>query len=64
MMISEDKIKEWLEEVESDTRLNYPPADVRINAPLAIEQITLKERSRTLRRVLGLPLKDFPRKDV
>ncbi len=43
-----------LHEAEKDERLWYKPADVFINAPLALIQVELKAVCRTLRDVLGL----------
>ncbi len=55
-MISEKAIQIWLKNVESDDRLHYEPANVFVNAPLALEQLRMETMSDTLRRVLGLPL--------
>jgi len=39
-------------EVEADPRFHYKPADVHINAPLALEQVALKVRHRCAQQVL------------
>lgn len=48
------EIKARLKEIESDERLHYPPADVQINAPLALIRVDLKAERRILRWILGL----------
>lgn len=52
-----NNLKEFLlseiAEVENDERYHYPPADVWINAPLALEQVALKTKIATLKKVLS-----------
>ncbi len=40
--------------IEGDERLHYPPANVAINAPLALIQVQLEATQATLRWVLKL----------
>jgi hypothetical protein len=37
--------------IDKDTRYHYPPADIRINAPLAIIQVGLDVEMKTLKAV-------------
>lgn len=46
-------IKEKIEEVEKDDRYQRPPADVSINAFLALVQVALKTKRTTLKEVLN-----------
>lgn len=43
-----DFIREEIARVSADERLSYPPADVTINAPLALIQVALKSRIQAL----------------
>ena len=47
-----DRIRERLDEIESDERLGYEKAPVQINAPLAMIQTELKAKQNVLRWVL------------
>lgn len=51
-MKTEEQIRKRLTEIEADVRLNYKPADVEINAPLALVQTYLETASANLRWVL------------
>lgn len=51
-MKTKKEIEAKLKKVESDERLNYPPADVFSNAPLALTQVALKNQRDTLKWVL------------
>lgn len=51
-MKAEKEIRARLAKIESDERLGYPCADVHINAPLALIQISLESASALLRWVL------------
>lgn len=51
-MKNEKKIKEKLEELKKDERVNYPPANVFSNAPLALIQVELDAKIKTLEWVL------------
>lgn len=54
-----ESVRERLTEIESDNRLDYEPADVEVNAPLALIQTSLKAQRDTLRWVLDeLTLED------
>jgi hypothetical protein len=53
-MRTEDILKARLAEVEADGRLHYPPADVRIDAPLALDQLCMETEAATLRWVLNM----------
>ena len=44
-------IKQRLEELRSDERLTYPPASCFENAPLALQQVSLKARIGELERI-------------
>jgi hypothetical protein len=54
-MKTKPEIQKMLKEVEEDERLYYPAADVFSNAPLALIQVGLANRSDVLRDVLGMP---------
>jgi hypothetical protein len=53
-MKTEDEIKEKLEELEGDERLHYKPAQVQINAPLALLQVGLETGVNALRWALDM----------
>lgn len=55
-MKTKPEIEAMLAEVEKDERLHYAPAQVGINAPLALVQVELMTRARTLRDILDLPI--------
>ncbi len=57
------EMKAKLEEIESDERLNYPPAHLEVNGPLAIEQITAKSKASALRWCLGLSTRRYHGED-
>lgn len=59
-MKNADAITAKLAELKSDMRLTYPPANIQINAPLALCQIEAETKIRTLEWVLGLPFSKFP----
>jgi hypothetical protein len=48
-----EAIKAEIAKIEADKRLHYPSANVQINAPLALIQLTLETRRDALRWVLG-----------
>ena len=48
------RIKEEIAEIEADERYSYPPADVFINAPLALIQVELKARRNAFKTVLEM----------
>ena len=48
----QNKLMDIIAEVEGDERHHYPPADVRINAPLALIQVDLAARKRTALEVM------------
>lgn len=56
-----NNIKLWIVkqigEIERDERYHYEPADVFINAPLALIQVDLKSRMRTLKQALAVLMK-------
>jgi hypothetical protein len=52
--ITPEQAKERLAEVEKDVRLSYPSADVRINAPLAMIQLSLGTERGVLMWLLGM----------
>lgn len=60
-----DEIKQEIEKIDSDDRYHYPPADVFVNAPLALIQVQMEARVRALSDVLGIkPPKSGPSEDV
>ena len=46
------EIRAEIARIESDERYSYPPAQVQINAPLALIQVNMKSRVWALRWVL------------
>lgn len=50
-----EKLKEWIEkekqEIINDERFSYPPAQVQINAPLALIQVNMKARIQCLKEI-------------
>lgn len=46
------KINEWIAEIESDPRVGYPPANVQVNAPLALIQVALENQRAALKSLL------------
>lgn len=59
-MKSESELLQELAKLRTDERVSYPTANVVINAPLALVQITLETRIHALEWVLGLPRSVFP----
>lgn len=55
-MKTKKEILQWLRKIESDERLHYPSACIVINAPLALEQMSMETKSDVLRTILGMPL--------
>ena len=51
-MKTEKEIQKAIKSVESDDRVKAPPANVDINAPLALVQVDLKAKLMTLKWVL------------
>lgn len=49
-----EQIRDRLEEIEADDRLQYDSANVQVNAPLALTQTSLEAKRDTLRWVLSL----------
>lgn len=47
-----ERVEERLAEVEDDERLGYDDADVRVNAPLALIQTSLKAKRDSMRFAL------------
>lgn len=52
-MKTEMEIREKLKIISGDERLGYEPADVFVNAPLALSQVDLKAKRDALMWVLG-----------
>jgi hypothetical protein len=52
---SAEDIHALIDVIESDERYRYPPADVVINAPLALIQVLMKAQVNALKWVLGGP---------
>ena len=61
-MLSEEKIREKLEELKSDERMYYPTANVFSNSPLALIQMGIGAEINALEEVLQLPRSIFPLK--
>jgi hypothetical protein len=57
--MNEDQIKARIEELLGDERLSYKTANIVINAPLALIQLSIEVELHTLQKVLGLPLTNF-----
>lgn len=58
-MQSPDKIQQRIDEILADERLSYPAANIQINAPLALIQLSMEVELHTLQRVLQVPLTNF-----
>ena len=52
-MRTKEEIKERLETIEADERLSYPPAQIQINAPLALIQLSLETQRDVLKWILN-----------
>lgn len=52
-MRTNEDVRAAKELLESDTRLGYEAANIEINAPLALQQLSMKSRIQALRWVLG-----------
>lgn len=50
------EIKEEIKKAEQDERYSYPSAQVQINAPLALIQVSMRTRVGALKWVLGKDL--------
>lgn len=48
-------VKTWLERIEENPLTDRPPENVQVNAPVALEQMSLKAK----RQVLTTILKEF-----
>jgi hypothetical protein len=51
-MKTKEEVQKKLEELQADERVNYPPADVFSNAPLALIQTELDSMIKALEWVL------------
>lgn len=61
--VTEEKIRARLAEIDADDRYHYKPAEVQINAPLALVQVSMEAEARALAWVLGeYPPRSGPRK--
>jgi hypothetical protein len=54
-MRTEQEIRDRIRELERDPRHAYPPANVAVNAPIALEQISIRSQIAILRWVLENP---------
>lgn len=54
-MRTEEEIRARLKEAKADARIDYPPADVSSNAPLALVQVELETTRDVLAWVLANP---------
>jgi hypothetical protein len=59
-MKTEKEIQKMIDEIKSDERLSYPPANVFSNAPLALIQMGEEAKLHALEWVLDQPLSKFP----
>jgi len=50
----EEWVRAEIAEIDADERHHYKPADVRVNAPLALEQVGMSSRMQVLKKVLEL----------
>lgn len=63
-MKSEQEIQAMLDDLEEDVRLTeYSVALVQVNAPLALEQVSLHAEASLLRYILGLPHRQYHGRD-
>lgn len=51
-MKTKKEIQKKIDEIMQDERLHYPPANVKVNAPLALIQVDLKAKLATLHWML------------
>ena len=53
-----DELQHWVEvedqKIEDDERFHYPAAQVQINAPLALIQVSLKSRRQAIKEVKAM----------
>lgn len=54
----EERIMQEIGNINRDERMSYPDANVQVNAPLALIQVSLKARRDALQWVLNEMLKD------
>jgi hypothetical protein len=59
-MKTEQAIREQIAKLEADERYSYPPAQVQINAPLALIQVELEAKVQTLKWVLRTSAEESP----
>lgn len=52
-MKTEEEIQDKINEIQSDERFNYEPANVLTNAPLALIQTDMEAKFKALNWVLG-----------
>lgn len=52
-MKSKQEIENMIVSIKADERFNYPPANIEINAPLALIQVDMKAQVRALEWVLS-----------
>lgn len=58
-MMTKEEINARISEILKDERLHYKTANIRINAPLALIQLSLETEVHTLQTVLGVELTNF-----
>ncbi len=54
-----EQIKLRIKEILKDERLSYKTANIQINAPLALIQLSLEVELHTLQKILGLEKTNF-----
>lgn len=59
-MKTKEEIEKKIAELKADERLTYPPAQIMINAPLALIQLDAKAHIHSLEWALGIPRSVFP----
>lgn len=57
--MNNQEIQKRIDEILADERMSYKTANIMINAPLALVQLSMETELHTLQRVLGVPLTDF-----
>ena len=58
-MKTPEEIQRRIQEILADPRISYPAANIGINAPLALIQLSLETELHTLQDVLGVEKTSF-----
>ena len=66
-MRDEQLLVDWItteiKKIEDDERYHYPPANIQINAPLALIQLEFTSRIRALKQVRGVMMGAYEAKE-